>query len=95
MAIKLEEYELTTDLQERAVIFINEVYKFTSPFGKFHSALINNDEYIQICFTGCGITGRAGFAIEALYNETDIPKLARYCVTDVLTKAVLRHLRRN
>lgn len=90
-----------TDLQEKAGNFISEISKYTTPYGVFsselakYSSLDPDDTWIKICFTGYGITECDGLAIEALYIETDIPKLAKYCVRSVLSSALLSSLEYN
>jgi len=92
-------YELSTDLQEKASIFISEVYKFTSPFGTFYASLTNGNHYdnwIEICFKGHGVTHCYRLEIEALEHEEDIPnKLVKYCVLEVLTSALVSSLKYN
>lgn len=85
--------ELSTDLQEKASMLINEVSKYTSPFGEFYSELVNNISWIKVCFAGCGVVKCSMLAMEALELEENIPKLVRFVVRDVLSETVLRHLK--
>lgn len=88
--------ELSTELQEKAGNFITEVYKFTTPFGKFYASLTNGNHYdnwIEVCFTGYEVVECFKFPIEVLEHGENISKLARYCVRDVLNKAILRSLK--
>ena len=90
--------QLSTELQEKAVSFINEVYKFTTPFCTFYASLTNGNHYdnwIEICFTGQGVTVCYKLAIEALEHRENIPKLVRCCVREVLNNALLSSLEYN
>lgn len=84
--------ELSTELQEKAGNFISEVFKFTTPFGRFTASLTNGNHYdnwIEICFIGCDVTQCYRLAIEALSMEEDVIKLVKYCVMEVLNKAMV------
>ena len=90
--------ELSTELQEKTGDFIDEVYKFTTPFGKFYASLTNGNYYdnsIQVCFTGSGVTQCYELAVEALEAEENIAKLTRYCLISVLNSALVSSLEYN